>query len=152
MKKAGVWLVPLAGLLSASVLAAEVKASAEYPEFYNGDSTKGIDFVQSIRVLAPRYCSNVKGDVTVVFEAKGMTRVLARCWKHGGAWGSDAVLAPLASGATIGDGFRRIVSGELQDGQVVLTSVDDVAVSATLPEKWRLRRTRTDKRFIRSVG
>ena len=66
--------------LACSAFADEVKVSEEYPEFYNGDTTKGIDFVQSIKVLAPRYCSNVKGDVTVVFEAKGMTRVLARCW------------------------------------------------------------------------
>jgi hypothetical protein len=87
-----------AGLVC-SVFADEVKASAEYPEFYNGDSTKGIDFVQSIKVLAPRYCSNVKGDVTVVFEAKGMTRVLARCWRAGGEWGEDAVLADVQLGA-----------------------------------------------------
>lgn len=72
-----------------------VKASAEYPEFYNGDTTKGIDFVQSIKVLSPRYCSNVKGDVTVVFEAKGMTRVLARCWSGEGKWGKDTVLADM---------------------------------------------------------
>ena len=84
--------------LAFSVFADDVKASAEYPEFYNGDSTKGIDFVQSIKVLAPRYCSNVKGDVTVVFEAKGMTRVLARCWRAGGEWGEDAVLADLPLG------------------------------------------------------
>ena len=85
--------------LAFSVFADDVKASAEYPEFYNGDSTKGIDFVQSIKVLAPRYCSNVKGDVTVVFEAKGMTRVLARCWRAGGEWGEDAVLADIQLGA-----------------------------------------------------
>ena len=75
-----------------------VKANSEYPEFYYGDSAKGIDFVQSIKVLAPRQCSNVKGDVTVVFEAKGMTRVLVRCWKGGGEWGADAVLADLKLG------------------------------------------------------
>ena len=74
-----------AALAFTSARADNVKASEEYPEFYNGDTTKGIDFVQSIKVLAPRYCSNVKGDVTVVFEAKGMTRVLARCWSGGGS-------------------------------------------------------------------
>lgn len=79
--------------LACSAFADEVKVSEEYPEFYNGDTTKGIDFVQSIKVLAPRYCSNVKGDVTVVFEAKGMTRVLARCWSGEGEWGKDTVLA-----------------------------------------------------------
>ena len=77
----------------------EKKASDEYPEFYNGDSTKGIDFVQSIRVLAPRYCSNVKGDVTVVFEAPGMTRAITRCWRPGGEWGADAVLADILLGS-----------------------------------------------------
>ena len=82
-----------AALAFTSARADNVKASEEYPEFYNGDSAKGIDFVQSIKVLAPRYCSNVKGDVTVVFEAKGMTRVLARCWSGEGEWGKDAVLA-----------------------------------------------------------
>lgn len=83
----------LAALVFTSARADNVKASEEYPEFYNGDTTKGIDFVQSIKVLAPRYCSNVKGDVTVVFEAKGMTRVLARCWGGEGEWGKDTVLA-----------------------------------------------------------
>ena len=92
-------LVAVAAGLACSAFADDVKASAEYPEFYNGDSTKGIDFVQSIKVLAPRYCSNVKGDVTVVFEAKGMTRVLARCWRASGEWGEDAVLADLPLGA-----------------------------------------------------
>ena len=83
-------------VIGASVASAEdVKASDEYPEFYSGDSAKGIDFVQSIRVLAPRYCSNVKGDTTVVFEAKGMTRAVAKCWRQpesGDGWGEDVVL------------------------------------------------------------
>ena len=84
----------LAFAISGAALAQDsVRANEEYPEFYNGDTTKGIDFVQSIKVLAPRYCSNVKGDVTVVFEAKGMTRVLARCWSGEGEWGADTVLA-----------------------------------------------------------
>ena len=87
-------LILSAALISAAACGDEIKANDEYPEFYNGDATKGIDFVQSIKVLAPRYCSNVKGDVTVVFEAKGMTRVLARCWSgEGDGWGTDTVLA-----------------------------------------------------------
>ena len=87
-------LILSAALLSAAACGDEIKANDEYPEFYNGDTTKGIDFVQSIKVLSPRYCSNVKGDVTVVFEAKGMTRVLARCWSgEGDGWGADTVLA-----------------------------------------------------------
>ena len=74
-------LFSAAAVLASSAFADAVKASEEYPEFFNGDSTKGIDFVQSIKVLTPRYCSNVKGSFKVVFEAKGMTQALARCWK-----------------------------------------------------------------------
>lgn len=58
-----------------AVFADAVKASGEYPEFYSGNSAKGIDFVQSIKVLTPRYCSNVKGSFKIVFEAKGMKLV-----------------------------------------------------------------------------
>ena len=88
-------MIALPAALTAALAFAEVKVSEEYPEFNNGDPAKGSEFVQSIKVLSPRYCSNVKGDVTVVFEAKGMTRVLARCWQQGGEWGKDAVLADL---------------------------------------------------------
>ena len=88
-------MIALSAALTAVLAFAEVKVSEEYPEFNNGDPAKGSEFIQSIKVLSPRYCSNVKGDVTVVFEAKGMTRVLARCWQQGGEWGKDAVLADL---------------------------------------------------------
>ena len=89
-------MIVLPAALTAVLAFAEVKVSEEYPEFNNGDPAKGSEFVQSIKVLSPRYCSNVKGDVTVVFEAKGMTRVLARCWQQqGGEWGKDAVLADI---------------------------------------------------------
>lgn len=49
-----------------AVFADAVKASGEYPEFYSGNSAKGIDFVQSIKVLTPRYCTNVKGSFKIV--------------------------------------------------------------------------------------
>lgn len=94
------------GLAAAPLLApadATVKASEEYPDFYAGDTTKGIDFVQSIQVLAPAYCSNVKGDVTVVFKAPGMTQAKAFCWRQPtkekpGEWGHDALLAEIKFG------------------------------------------------------
>lgn len=90
------------GLAATTTQANEIKASAEYPEFYNGDTTKGIDFVQSIKVIAPAYTSFVKGNVTVVFEAKGMTHAIARCWGLPKGcdpkWGADVVLADLTLG------------------------------------------------------
>ena len=80
-----------------------VRASSEYTEFYNGDDTKGIDFVQSIRVSQPAYCSLVRGDTRVVFMASGMKQVIARCWQQPTSakpdpWGHDEVLADLAIG------------------------------------------------------
>ena len=95
----------LAPLLAAPCAAAQIRASSEYPEFYNGDDTRGIDFVQSIKVLSPPYRSDVKGDVKVSFEAPGMTRVIARCWKHDGGWGHDEVLADIALGEDSRGGF-----------------------------------------------
>ncbi|NLB68319.1 MAG: hypothetical protein GX804_01340 [Lentisphaerae bacterium] len=83
----------------------ETKAdiSEEYPDFYTGaegTNTKGINFVQSITVLAPEYCSSVMGDFTVVFKAPGMKYIKAFCWrqptdKNPGKWGHDAVLADM---------------------------------------------------------
>lgn len=89
---------------SPHLVAQETRATAEYPDFYAGNTTKGIDFVQSIQVLAPAYCSNVKGDVTVVFKAPGMTHAKAFCWRQPtperpGEWGHDAQLADVALGA-----------------------------------------------------
>lgn len=83
--------------ISSAVLANEIKASREYPEFYNGNDATGIEFVQSIRVLEPADRSEVKGDVKIVFEAPGMGRAQAKCWrrsvkKDGDDWGRDARL------------------------------------------------------------
>ncbi|MBP5321931.1 MAG: hypothetical protein J6334_13220 [Kiritimatiellae bacterium] len=95
-----IWIVAgclLAGWPAGAEESADRK-SAEYPEFYSGDSTKGITFVQAIRVLTPTYCSYVKGNVTVVFSAKGMDRIQAACWSqpddaHPDPWGHDVILA-----------------------------------------------------------
>ena len=92
------FFLPLLVCLALPVVAAPTAKSDEYPDFYDGTSTKGISFVQSIRVLAPAIGSNVKGNVTVVYEAPGMSRVVARCWRaaqagDGDGWGRDVVLA-----------------------------------------------------------
>ena len=95
MRRALAFCVAAFGAVAAFSAVAE--ASAEYPEFRVGDSTKGEEYVQSIKVLEPRHRSDVRGNVAVEFEAKGMKRALARCWRHvGGEWGSDATLADIA--------------------------------------------------------
>lgn len=54
----------------------------EYPDFYAGEDTKGIDFVQAIAVTSPAYGSEIKGDVTVMFQAPHMTQAKALCWQQ----------------------------------------------------------------------
>jgi hypothetical protein len=56
-------------------------------------------WVQSIAVSSPAYCSSIKGDTTVTFKAPGMTTVHALCWQQPTAdnsspWGHDADVAP----------------------------------------------------------
>ncbi|MBR3223366.1 MAG: family 16 glycosylhydrolase [Kiritimatiellae bacterium] len=87
----------IAAAFALSALCAFGAANDEYPEFRSGESTKGEEYVQAIKVLAPQHRSEVRGNVTVEFEARGMKRALARCWRHvGGAWGSDATLADIS--------------------------------------------------------
>jgi hypothetical protein len=78
----GIIALGLAAMPLISPAESIVKASEEYPDFYSGNTTKGIEFVQSIAVLAPAYCSNIKGDVTIVFKAPGMTLAKAFCWQQ----------------------------------------------------------------------
>lgn len=94
----------------AAVTSASAAAAGAPPGFYDGRTTEGIEFVQPISVLAPAGCSNVKGDVTVVFKAPGMTRARASCWRQPtgedpGKWGHDALLADLELGPDAAGSF-----------------------------------------------
>jgi hypothetical protein len=79
-----------------------VEAVPEHHDFYSytadDEKNKGIDFVASISVSTPAYCSDVKGDVTVKFKAPGMTSARALCWQQptaekADAWGHDVEVA-----------------------------------------------------------
>ena len=103
---------------------APVDRAAEYPEFYSGDSTKGITFVQAIRFLTPTPCSYVKGNVTVVFSAKGMDRVQASCWSqpdadHPDPWGHDVTLARIEPDEN-GEGEFLFPADRFPNGPVTL--------------------------------
>ena len=52
-----------------------------FEDEYNSDEFVK-SFVPSIKVLTPEHTSYIKGDTTVVFEAPGMTKVKAFCWKQ----------------------------------------------------------------------
>jgi hypothetical protein len=49
-----------------------------------------------VSVLAPAYCSDVKGDATVTVSAPSFRSLTAKCWKHGDRFGSDSTVATVA--------------------------------------------------------
>ena len=94
----------VASIAATQLDAQQIRVSEEYKDFYAGDTTKGINFVQSIKVSEPEYCSDVKGEVTVKFTAPGMKHVKAFCWQQPtqskpGKWGHDAQIADIKLGA-----------------------------------------------------
>jgi hypothetical protein len=49
-----------------------------------------------VDVLAPGYCSEVRGDTRISVTAPGLKRLTARCWKGGGRFGADSTVAAIA--------------------------------------------------------
>jgi hypothetical protein len=74
----------LAGVISAwaAVSAPAAFQKSEYSGFYSGHGANKSGWVESIAVKSPEPGSAVKGNVVVEFEAKGMTRARALCWKQ----------------------------------------------------------------------
>ena len=104
------------------------KANEEYPDFYTGDSgktPKGIDFVQSIAVSQPAYCSDIKGDTQIIFKALGMTQAKAFCWQQptagkSGKWGHDVDLAPELKLDAEGNGSFLFKADEFPNGPITI--------------------------------
>ncbi len=49
-----------------------------------------------VSVLAPDYCSDVKGDTRISLAAPGFKTVTVRCWKQGDGFGADSTVATVA--------------------------------------------------------
>jgi hypothetical protein len=49
-----------------------------------------------VSVVSPEYCADVQGDTPVVLAAPGFKSVTVKCWKQGGAFGSDSTVATVA--------------------------------------------------------
>lgn len=49
-----------------------------------------------ISVISPEYCSDIRGDTPITLAAPGFQSVTLKCWKQGGALGSDATVATVA--------------------------------------------------------
>ena len=100
--------------------------ATEYPDFYSSSAkTKGADFIQAVTVLAPEYCSFVKGDVTVVFRAPGMTRVSVRCWRQPtperpAPDGHDALVAELTPAPADGSGSFLFPADDFPAGPLTI--------------------------------
>jgi hypothetical protein len=62
------------------------------------DSERGVDDTLGCRVavIAPGYCSDVRGDTRVTLAAAGFKTVTVRCCKGGGRFGSDSTVATVA--------------------------------------------------------
>lgn len=103
MQQLGRWGLALSlTAIIAGGQASAAPAASEYANFNHGDTTpgdKGIEWVQAINVTAPAPCSEVKGNVTVTFQAPGMTNAKASCWQqpttvNPSPWGHDVDAAP----------------------------------------------------------
>ncbi len=100
----------------------------EYPDFYNAanaNASRGIDWVQSISVSAPAYCSDIKGDTTVTFKAPGMTRIQALCWQqpttdNPNPFGHDVNVAPDLKLDADGNGSFVFHADQFPNGPITL--------------------------------
>ncbi|MEM1058464.1 MAG: family 16 glycosylhydrolase [Verrucomicrobiota bacterium] len=93
----------LGGLPASAQVDQEKKEKLEatgYHEFNYGQEKKDAEnWIQAIRVTEPPLRSDVKGEVTVKFTAKGMERANAYCWRqptkeNPSEWGHDVNLTP----------------------------------------------------------
>ena len=59
----------------------------------DSDKSAGELLGGQIAVVSPPYCSDIKGNTIVKVAAPGFKSVTVKCWKQGGAFGSDATVA-----------------------------------------------------------
>ena len=97
----------------------------EYLDFNYGEplanKADANKWVQSIKVVTPEYRSDVKGDVTVTFDAPGMTAAKAMCWQQPtdadpNPWGHDQVVASNISLDANGRGTFVFKADEFPNG------------------------------------
>jgi hypothetical protein len=93
----------VAAMLAATAAPAQdsspvVKRIGGYQEFNYGQVQDGVEqWVQAIRVSEPELRSEIRGNVTVKFQATGMTEATALCWQQTDPldrWGQDVNLTP----------------------------------------------------------
>jgi len=85
------------------------------------ESTAGAAETLGIRidVTSPAYCSEVEGPTRVRVSAPGVKRVVARCWRQGGRFGADSVVATVGLDEK-GRGAFTFPAGRYPHGPITL--------------------------------
>ncbi|HEX4123459.1 MAG TPA: family 16 glycosylhydrolase [Tepidisphaeraceae bacterium] len=93
--------VALAGIFNVAshARAADAAANSDFFASFAFDSKAKTQWVRSIAIDSPAYCSEINGDTRIEFKAPGMTTVRVFCWQqptgaNNDAWGHDQELAP----------------------------------------------------------
>lgn len=99
MKQTIAFLLALGGVATSAVAQESQPARIDgYHEFNYGQVAENAEqWTQAIRVSEPKLRSEVRGDVTVKFQAPGMKHATALCWRQSeplGRWGEDAPITP----------------------------------------------------------
>ena len=111
------------------------------------------DDTLTIAASGSMLCSNTTATVDLPFTLSGPLSVVNSTLTLTKASTLDAPVSlvsatlDLPAGTTLGDDFALTVGGELEDGGDVITSVEDLAITATMPENWRLKKRTTDTGF-----
>jgi hypothetical protein len=85
------------------------------------DSEKSTDEILGcqVAVVAPEYCSGVKGDTTITLACRGFKSITVKCWKQGDGFGSDSTIATVALDAT-GHGSFVFPADQYPHGPITL--------------------------------
>ncbi len=73
-----------------------------------------------VSVVSPPYCADIKGRTQIVLAAPGFQAVTAKCWKQGGKFGTDSVIATVALDAQ-GHGVFVFPADKYPHGPLTLT-------------------------------
>jgi Glycosyl hydrolases family 16 len=71
-------------------------------------------------VASPEYGSDVKGDTRVKLSARGFKSARVKCWKQGGAFGQESLVAAVALD-TEGDGLFVLPADQYPHGPITVT-------------------------------
>ena len=112
--------------LAAGQAVAEVAKNTEYLDFnYGQKNTGGDEWIQSIVIKSPELRSDIKGDVTVEFQAPGMTVAKALCWQQptgqdSNHFGHDATVMPETKLDAEGNGSFVFPGDKFPNGPITI--------------------------------